>query len=306
MSAYIELNTASKKINNNNNKLFPEYFWTCIQNVVLFHSLLEDGKAASLKVPYLSLNEKKIGRARAPHQCEGLWKTDCRSWLFLLSPKPWMPSHPVFSDALLQQQSPGEPTAVQLQTGVPARHCTHTERSMLTNTSLSCPRSGYFLRIPASPSPLSCCLSWQGLTSSTAVPETTSEVRPTRHHLLAEQIQGDKPWKHLLQQCCLHNNRKRPTNNGPVEELPASANVAGIVLFVSFRKLPVEHWASCLTQPLDCSSPEPAPHPRHHQLYTKKFDKALDCQLNEAESKFAHACRQHLRHCRSSWSTDNR
>lgn len=235
MAAYIELNTASKEINNNNNnKLFPEYFWTCIQNVVLFHSLLEDGKASS-RIPYLSLNEKKIGRAQAPHQHKGLWKTDCRSWLFLLSLKPWMPSHPVFSeqDALLEQQSPGEPTAVQPQMRVPARHCTHTQRSTLTNTSLSSPRSGYFPHIPACPFPLSSCLSQQGLTSGTAVPAPTFAVWPTHHRLLTEQVQGDKPWKHLLQQCCLHDNDKKwPTNNGPVEELPASANVAGIVLFV--------------------------------------------------------------------------
>lgn len=64
---YIELNTGSKEINNNNNnnnKLFSEYFWACIQNAALFHPLIEDGKAASSRVPYLSLNERKIGRLR--------------------------------------------------------------------------------------------------------------------------------------------------------------------------------------------------------------------------------------------------
>lgn len=69
-----------------------------------------------------------------------------------------MPPHPVFSgqDALPELQSPGEPTSVQLPTGVPARHCTHTERSTLANTSLSSPHSGYFPHIPACPFPLSC------------------------------------------------------------------------------------------------------------------------------------------------------
>lgn len=219
-----------------------------------------------------------------------------------------MPPHPVFSEqeALLELQGPGVGPA-QLQTEVPARHCTHTRRGPCWPTPSPPHAPDTSPSSQPAPSPLSSHLSRQGVTSSTAaMPAPTFAAWPTRHRLLAEQIQGDKPWKPLLHQCYLHNDNKQwPTNNGPVEGLPASANVSGIVGFVSFRKLPVEHWLSCLTQLLDCSSPQPAKHPRHHWLCTKTFNEALDCQLNESESKFAYACRQHPRRCTSSWSTDN-
>lgn len=86
------------------------------------------------------------------------------------------------------------------------------ERSVLTNTSLSTSLH------PSLPLPLQ-----HGGDAHTNL----------RHHLLVERIQGDEPREPLLQQRYLHDSDKKwPTNNGPVEGLPASANVAGIVVFV--------------------------------------------------------------------------
>lgn len=61
----------------------------CIQNVVLFHHLLlKDRRAASSRVPYLSLNERKVGRALAPRRYEGLRKTDCQESVIPPFPQP--------------------------------------------------------------------------------------------------------------------------------------------------------------------------------------------------------------------------
>lgn len=145
----------------------------CIQNILLCHHLLpKDRRATSSRVPYLPLNERKVGRAQAPHQYESLWKADCQVSV--------IPPFPQTLDAIAYRNNSGhisrygifrarstsrapEPTrdecAATTDPGPSKALRAQTQREVpavtLINTSLSSLRSSYFPHIPGFHLPLS-------------------------------------------------------------------------------------------------------------------------------------------------------
>ena len=132
----------------------------------------EGRRAASSRVPYLSLNERKVGRAQAPRQYEGLWKTDrqesvippfsqtldaiahcnnsghiSRYGVFRARSTSRAPEPTQDHCAETADRAPSETLRTQMQREVPA--------VTPINTSLSSLRSSYFPHIPGFHLPLS-------------------------------------------------------------------------------------------------------------------------------------------------------
>lgn len=187
----------------------------CIQNVVLFHHLLlKDGRAASSRVPYLSLNERKVGKAQAPRRFEGLWKTDCQVSVIPPFPQPLdatayrnnsghISRYGIFRartsctapeptrDHCAATADRGPSAALRAQTRKRGPCHNADERlPLLPALQLLPPHP----RLPPSPFYIGSCLSRRSLTSDTpAMPAPTFAAQLARHRLLSVQIQGDKP-----------------------------------------------------------------------------------------------------------------
>lgn len=97
------------------------------------------------------------------------------------------------------------PPQCSCKLGISVRHCTHMERARLANISLS----RYSPTSQPAPSPQLCLSRWGVPSSTAAMPAPTLAAWPMCHHLLPEQVQGDKPWKPLLQQCYLSTTTTR-------------------------------------------------------------------------------------------------